>query len=161
MSTSELELQKSLIDSIKILISHELRNFKTDITKRGRVHSVNLYTCVVEMDGEYHTCKLSDGISVNIGDVVLVSIPSGNFTDKYVTAKMWGTDSTTRMRRMIGATLPAASEAYRGEIFTLVADGQADKTYVCVKTGTTDYVFLNSTFNIEIHQYAWKEVTFV
>ena len=82
------EIQESLMEAIDILTKEERKKLKFDYTKRGIVKSISGTDSVVEIDGEDCKCKIRNGISVAINDLVLVKIPNNNFSEKYIDAKL-------------------------------------------------------------------------
>lgn len=78
------DFQKEIYKTIDILVQGKLAELGFDRTKRGKVVSTGSDNCVVEIDGDYHTCKVKRGITVVKDDVVQVEFPQNNSVDKYV-----------------------------------------------------------------------------
>lgn len=76
-----IEFVRSYLDNNKDL-------FKYDRTTMAKVISVGTATSVVEFNGQQHTCRMKDGISIAVGDIVIVKIPNNNKDHKYIDGKL-------------------------------------------------------------------------
>ena len=78
------DFQREIYKTIDILTEQKLRSLGFDKTRRGRVVSIDGTSCIVQIDGENHTCKLRRGIYVEPNDIVFVKFPQNSSVDKYV-----------------------------------------------------------------------------
>lgn len=62
--------------------------FKYDRTAMAKVISINTSTAIVEFSGQQHTCRIKDGITFAVGDIVIVKIPNNNKDHKYIDGKL-------------------------------------------------------------------------
>lgn len=78
------EFQEQIYKTIDILVEEKLKTLKFNRSKKGKVLSVNGNYCIVEIDGEGYTCKIRKDLQVEIDDIVYVSYPENDESDKYV-----------------------------------------------------------------------------
>ena len=78
------DFQTQIYKTIDILTEQKLKSLGFDISKRGKVISVNSNVAIVQIDGEEFTCKLRRGINVIPNDIVYVKFPQNNESDKYI-----------------------------------------------------------------------------
>lgn len=62
--------------------------FKYDRTIMAKVVSVGDTTAVVEVSGKETTCRIKDGVSCAVGDIVIVKVPNNNKDHKYIDGKL-------------------------------------------------------------------------
>lgn len=62
--------------------------FEYDKTVFGIVDTINETTATVSANGSTMQCAIKDGISINVGDVVIVKIPNNNASRKYIDGKL-------------------------------------------------------------------------
>lgn len=80
--------QEELLQAVDILIKKRLETLGYDYTKTGVVKSISDNTCIVEIDGSESKCKIKNGISISVGDVVIVKIINNNYSNKIVDGKL-------------------------------------------------------------------------
>lgn len=76
--------QEEIYKTIDILTDKKIKEAKFDITKQGRVISVDGDTCKVRIHDQEYTCKIRRGIFVKPGDIVYVTFPQNSNVDRYV-----------------------------------------------------------------------------
>lgn len=84
------KIQESILSTIDYLLSNKLKSVKFDFTERGKVVSISSdkTSCDVEINGHVFTCKIRNGISISVNDVVLVKVLNNNYSDKIVDGKI-------------------------------------------------------------------------
>lgn len=78
------DFQREIYKTVDRLTEQKLKGLGFDISKRGKVISVNSNVATVQIDGEDYTCKLRRGINVIPNDIVYVKFPQNNESDKYI-----------------------------------------------------------------------------
>ena len=76
--------QEEIYKTIDILTDKKIKEAKFDITKQGRVISVDGDTCKVRIHDQEYTCKIRRGIFVKPSDIVYVTFPQNSNVDRYV-----------------------------------------------------------------------------
>lgn len=61
---------------------------KYDRTIMGKVTTINSSTATIESGGQKFTCRIKHGITIAVGDVVIVKIPNNNKDYKYIDGKL-------------------------------------------------------------------------
>lgn len=82
------EIQKSIIDAIKIQINEKIKDLQFDKTCYGKVVAIRDDTCDVEINGEITQCKIRNGLQINVNDIVLVRLINNDFSNKFADAKL-------------------------------------------------------------------------
>ena len=85
-----MDIQEAILKSIEKTI--DIREKDLDYVRiiRGKVVSINVAKdeCVVEIFGEDSRCKVLDGISISVGDIVLIITFQNNFQEKIILGKI-------------------------------------------------------------------------
>lgn len=81
-------VQEQIINFVREYIDNISEHLKYDKTTMGKVISVATTTAVVESAGENMTCRIKDGVTIAVGDVVIVKIPNNNGNKKYIDGKL-------------------------------------------------------------------------
>lgn len=76
--------QEEIYKTIDILTDKKFKEAKFDVTKQGRVISVDGDTCKVRIHDQEYTCKIRRGIFIKPGDIVYVVFPQNSNVDRYV-----------------------------------------------------------------------------
>lgn len=84
--------QEEIYKTIDILTDKKIKEAKFDITKQGRVISVDGDTCKVRIHDQEYTCKIRRGIFVKPGDIVYVTFPQNSNVDRYVDIVLGGNE---------------------------------------------------------------------
>ena len=82
------EIQKSIIDAIKIQVNEKIKDLQFDKTCYGKVVAIRDDTCDVEIRGEITQCKIRNGLQICENDIVLVRLINNDFSNKFVDAKL-------------------------------------------------------------------------
>ena len=82
------EIQKSIIDAIKIQVNEKIKDLQFDKTCYGKVVAIRDDTCDVEISGEMTQCKIRNGLQISVNDIVLVRLINNDFSNKFVDAKL-------------------------------------------------------------------------
>ena len=81
-------VQDQIISFVRDYLDNSSDKFKYDRTIMAKVVSIGTTTAVVEAAGEEITCRIKDGITIAVGDVVIVKIPNNNGNKKYIDGKL-------------------------------------------------------------------------
>jgi len=82
------EIQKSIIDAIKIQVNEKIKDLQFDKTCYGKVVAIRDDICDVEIRGEIAQCKIRNGLQICENDIVLVRLINNDFSNKFVDAKL-------------------------------------------------------------------------
>src|SRR5690606_8081597 len=82
------EIQKSIIDAIKIQVNEKIKDLQFDKTCYGKVVAIRDDICDVEIRGEITQCKIRNGLQMSENDIVLVRLINNDFSNKFVDAKL-------------------------------------------------------------------------
>lgn len=82
------KLQEEILKSINILVDKKFKNLKFNYYIEGKVLSKNLNgTYLVIINGEQENLKARSELNLNINDVVLILVPNGNTSFKFIDLK--------------------------------------------------------------------------
>ncbi len=81
-------VQEEIIKAIHVYVDGISDKLKYDKTIMGKVISIDSDKAVVEINGNNQTCRIKAGISIIVGDVVLVKVPNNNKNHKYIDGKL-------------------------------------------------------------------------
>jgi tRNA A58 N-methylase Trm61 len=83
------EIQNEMLKAINIKIRSMISNLSFNRYIEGRIISVDTANkkCTVKINESESTMPYRDGITLNIGDVVMIMIPNNNFSAKFVDLK--------------------------------------------------------------------------
>lgn len=82
------KLQEEILKSINILVDKKFKSLKFNYYVEGKVLSKNLDgTFLVVINGEQENLTARSGLSLNVNDVVLVLVPNGNTSFKFIDLK--------------------------------------------------------------------------
>ena len=82
------EIQKSIVDAIKIQVNEKIKDLQFDKTCYGKVVAIRDDVCDVEINGEMTQCKIRNGLQISVNDIVLVRLINNDFSNKFVDAKL-------------------------------------------------------------------------
>lgn len=84
------DIQKSLIDAIKILVDAQLQNTEYTSSHIALVKEVNGFNCVVEIFGSDTQAKLAEHLHtlIKVNDIVLVQDLYNNNVKKFIVSKI-------------------------------------------------------------------------
>ncbi len=83
MANLSYEDQKALLESIDIMIKGRFDKLKLSTWIEGKVISVGEICTVAVLDTEI-TVKAREGLTVKEGDIVLICVPNGDYSNKYI-----------------------------------------------------------------------------
>lgn len=83
------QYEKALLDTIDIMIQERLKRLSFNYYIEAKVETVNGNgTYNVEWNGKVlNNIKARNGLTLNVGDIVLVSVVNGNFSNKFIDLK--------------------------------------------------------------------------
>lgn len=84
--TGNFDINKELLDAMRIIARQEIEKCNRDITKTARVIAVNTdKTVKIEMDGkQYDNIPNYNGTTLTTNDIVKVTYPQGQASNMYV-----------------------------------------------------------------------------
>ena len=82
------EIQKSIVDAIKIQVNEKIKDLQFDKTCYGKVVAIRDDVCDVEINGEMTQCKIRNGLQISVNDIVLVRLINNDFSNKFADAKL-------------------------------------------------------------------------
>lgn len=84
--TSNFDINKELLDAMRIIARQEIEKCNRDITKTARVIAVNSNKTVqIEMDGkQYNNIPNYNGTTLAVNDIVKVTYPQGQASNMYI-----------------------------------------------------------------------------
>lgn len=84
------DLQKSLIDTIQILVDEMVKQTNYTSSQIGLVKEINGFDCIVEIHGSDTECKLAEHLQsfINVNDVVIVQDLYNNRVKKFIVSKV-------------------------------------------------------------------------
>lgn len=88
LTLTEKEILEKLLKSTDILIEEKLKSLKFNYYIEGKIVSINedgKYT--VRINGEDETLSARSGLTLLVGEVVLVCVPNGNESFKFIDLK--------------------------------------------------------------------------
>lgn len=78
----------NIIYFVKEYLNTQKNLFEYDKTVFGKVVSINGTSVTIETNGSRMECGIKDGITIAVGDIVIVKIPNNNASRKYVDGKL-------------------------------------------------------------------------
>lgn len=88
MGKNSSEIQDEILKSINIMINKRLKELKFNYYIEGKITTVNgdgTYT--VKINGEDETLSARSGLTLAVGEVVLICVPNGNTSFKFIDLK--------------------------------------------------------------------------
>lgn len=82
------EIQESVFKAIDNRIAKCIENIRIEKTLFGKVTNITGNKANVLIDGETYTCRVKDGISITVGDVVIIKKIGSSYCDKYIDGKL-------------------------------------------------------------------------
>ena len=82
------EIQKSIVDAIKIQVNEKIKDLQFDKTCYGKVVAIRDDVCDVEINGEMTQYKIRNGLQISVNDIVLVRLINNDFSNKFADAKL-------------------------------------------------------------------------
>lgn len=84
--TGNFDINKELLDAMRIIARQEIEKCNRDITKTARVIAVNAdETVKIEMDGkQYDNIPNYNGTTLSVNNIVKVTYPQGQASNMYV-----------------------------------------------------------------------------
>jgi hypothetical protein len=84
--TGNFDINKELLDAMRIIARQEIERCNRDITKTARVIAVNAdETVKIEMDGkQYDNIPNYNGTTLSVNNIVKVTYPQGQASNMYV-----------------------------------------------------------------------------
>lgn len=92
--TGNFDINKELLDAMRIIARQEIERCNRDITKIARVIAVNTdKTVKIEMDGkQYDNIPNYNGTTLSVNNIVKVTYPQGQASNMYVSGGGGGED---------------------------------------------------------------------
>lgn len=92
--TGNFDINKELLDAMRIIARQEIEKCNRDITKIARVIAVNTdKTVKIEMDGkQYDNIPNYNGTTLSVNNIVKVTYPQGQASNMYVSGGGGGED---------------------------------------------------------------------
>lgn len=83
------EIQNEMLKAINIKIKSMISNLSFNRYIEGRIISIDTVNkkCTVKINDNESTMPYRDGLTLAIGDVVMIMIPNNNFSAKFVDLK--------------------------------------------------------------------------
>jgi len=81
-------VQDEIIKYVQTTIDGIKDKLKYDRTLMGKVKTLRASNADVEINGNTVTCRLKAGISIAVGDVVIIKVPNNNGNLKYIDGKL-------------------------------------------------------------------------
>lgn len=83
------EIQNKILKSIDIMVERMISNLNFNRYVTGTIVSIDTTNkkCTVKINGDESTMPYRDGLTLAIGDVVMIMIPNNNFSAKFVDLK--------------------------------------------------------------------------
>lgn len=81
------EIQDQILKSIDIMIKEKLKNLKFNYYIEGKIVSINSGVYTVKINGEDETLSARSGLTLSVGEVVLICVPNGNTSFKFIDMK--------------------------------------------------------------------------
>lgn len=79
---------ENIIYFVREYLNTQKNLFEYDKTIFAKVKSINGSTAVVNANNADMTCGIKDGITIAVGDVVIVKVPNNNNSRKYIDGKL-------------------------------------------------------------------------
>lgn len=78
------DIQTKLINAIDIVIGEKLKHLSFNYYIEGKVVSVNgnKATCII--NGTETDIPIRKGLTLNVNDIVLILVPNGNYSKKFI-----------------------------------------------------------------------------
>lgn len=77
-----------IVNFVRTYLDSYIDTLKYDRTLMGKVISIADSVVVVELNGEHVTCRIKDGLSLSVGDIVIIKLPNNNKDKKYIDGKL-------------------------------------------------------------------------
>lgn len=88
MGKSIIKLQEELLKSIDLLIQERMSNLSFSYYLEGIIETINVdSTYTVKINDEVFDIKTREGLVLNVGDIVMICVPNGNFNNKFIDMK--------------------------------------------------------------------------
>lgn len=110
--TGNFDINKELLDAMRIIARQEIERCNRDITKTARVIAANAdETVKIEMDGkQYDNIPNYNGTTLSVNNIVKVTYPQGQASNMYVSGG--GEDEITNLDQVygLGIAIPAGED---------------------------------------------------
>ncbi|MDI9215994.1 hypothetical protein [Clostridium tertium] len=81
-------IQEEILKSVEVLVDSKMKNLKFNYYVEGKIVAVNSdSTYNVKINGDTEKLKARQGLTLNVNDVVLVLVPNGNTSFKFIDIK--------------------------------------------------------------------------
>lgn len=83
------QIEKAILDTIDVMIQERLKRLSFNYYIEAKIETVNDDgTCNIEWNGTVlNNIKARNGLILNVGDIVLVCVVNGNFSNKFIDLK--------------------------------------------------------------------------
>lgn len=82
-------VQNQIIEYVNAYLDNMKDRFKYDRTEIGKVDSkIDSKEYKVVVDDKVVSCRIKEGVSVALGDVVIVKVPNNNSKHRYIDGKL-------------------------------------------------------------------------
>lgn len=81
-------VSEQIVSFVRGYLDNYIDTLKYDRTLMGKIVSIADSTAVVELNGEQVTCRIKDGLSLAVGDVIIIRLPNNNKDKKYIDGKL-------------------------------------------------------------------------
>lgn len=83
------QIEKAILDTIDIMIQERLKKLSFNYYIEAKIETVNADgTYNIEWNGTVlNNVKARNGLTLNVGDIVLVCVVNGNFSNKFIDLK--------------------------------------------------------------------------
>lgn len=81
-------VQDQIITFVREYIDNITDKLKYDRTELGKIISIDKKEVVVSVNEQEVICRVKDGISISVGDIVIIKVPNNNANKKYIDGKL-------------------------------------------------------------------------
>lgn len=82
-------VQNQIIEYVNTYLDNMKDRFKYDRTEIGKINSkIDSKEYKVSIDDKVVNCRIKEGISVAVGDIVIVKVPNNNGKHRYIDGKL-------------------------------------------------------------------------
>lgn len=83
------QIEKAILDTIDIMIQERLKKLSFNYYIEAKIETINNDgTYNIEWNGTVlNNIKSRDGLILNVGDIVLICVVNGNFSNKFIDLK--------------------------------------------------------------------------
>ena len=145
--TGNFDINKELLDAMRIIARQEIEKCNRDITKTARVINVNNdKTVKIEMDGkQYDNIPNYNGTTLSVNNIVKVTYPQGQASNMYVSGGGGGEDEIYSNLAAVNAKV-TLNGVKNINGFTAVYSDWTDRAFqLCYENGEIASIAFNNT----------------